>query len=154
MSFLSRPTLFTIKQSDVDKAKEVISFYDDIGGWRVSKTGDIVLPKDKYKITENNFIKIENPKFTRLVVDDEYDTQAMCKQIIRNNRVMIRAAYGGSGKSYICEYFEKMGYNVLFVVPTNVLVQKYNDAATINEIFGFGINEDMKVKNLMIVHIM
>ena len=46
-----------------------------------------------------------------------------------------------------------MGYNVLFVVPTNVLVQKYNDAATINEFFGFGINEE-KLKNLMTVHIM
>jgi hypothetical protein len=59
---------------------------------------------------------------------------------------MIRADYGGSGKSYICEYFEEMGFNVLFVVPTNVLVQKYNEAVTINEFFGFGINEDMKVK--------
>ena len=37
---------FTIKQSDVEKAKEVISFYDDIGGWRVSKTDNIVLPSD------------------------------------------------------------------------------------------------------------
>ena len=41
-----------------------------------------------------------------------------------------------------------MGYNVLFVVPTNVLVQKYNDAATINDFFGFCINEDMKVKKI------
>ena len=49
---------FTIKQSDVEKAKEVISFYDDIGGWRVSKTDNIVLPKDDYKIVENNLIKI------------------------------------------------------------------------------------------------
>ena len=38
-----------------------------------------------------------------------------------------------------------MGYNVLFVVPTNVLVQKYNEAATINDFFCFGIDENMKV---------
>ena len=44
----------------------------------------------------------------RLHIDDEYDTLPICKQIIENNRVMIRAAYGGSGKSYICEYYEKM----------------------------------------------
>ena len=30
-------------------------------------------------------------------------------------------------------------------MPTNVLVQKYNEAATINEFFGFGIDENMKV---------
>ena len=132
--FSVKTDAFTIKQSDVEKAKEVISFYDDIGGWRVSKTDNIVLPSDNYKLSENFFIKIENPKFTRVVVDDEYDTQAICQQIIKNNRVMIRAAYGGNGKSYICEYFEKMGYNVLFVVPTNVLVQKYNEAAMINTV--------------------
>ena len=44
---------FTIKQSDVEKAKEVISFYDDIGGWRVSKSDNIALPTDNYKIIEN-----------------------------------------------------------------------------------------------------
>ena len=38
-----------------------------------------------------------------------------------------------------------MIHNVLFVVPTNVLVQKYNEAATINEFFGFGMDENMKV---------
>ena len=38
-----------------------------------------------------------------------------------------------------------MWYNVLFVVPTNVLVQKYNEAATINDFFGFGVDENMKV---------
>ena len=72
---------------------------------------------------------------TRLQINDEYDTLPICKKNIENNRVMIRAAYGGSGKSYICEYFEKIGYNVLFVVPTNVLVPKYNEAATINVFF-------------------
>ena len=61
---------------------------------------------------------------TRLHIDDEYDPLPICKQIIEHNRVMIRAAYGGSGKSYICEYVEEMWYNVLFAVPTNVLVQK------------------------------
>ena len=40
---------------------------------------------------------------------------------------------------------KRWGYNVLFVVPTNVLVQKYNEAATINDFFGFGIDGNMKV---------
>ena len=136
---------FTIKETDVDKAKSVLEFYDDIGGWRVSKTENINIPSTNYELRINNLIKIEEPKFTRLHIDDEYDTPAICKQIIKNNRVMIRAEYGGSGKSYICEYFEKIGYNVLFVVPTNVLVQKYNEAATINEFFGFGIDENVKI---------
>ena len=143
--FSVKTDAFTIKETDADKARDTINFYDGIGGWRLSKTDNINIPSVDYELKINDFIKIEEPTFTKLHIEDEYDTLSICNQIIKNNRVMIRAAYGGSGKSYICEYFEKMGYNVLFVVPTNVLVQKYNEAVTINEFFGFGIDENMKV---------
>ena len=73
---------------------------------------------------------------------DEYDTDSICKQSLENKRVMIRAASPGSGKSYICEHVEQLKYNVLFVVPTNVLVQKYNTSCTLNSFFGFGINDE------------
>ena len=53
---------------------------------------------------------------------------------------MIRAALPGSGKSYICEHFEKIKYKTLTVVPTNVLVQKYKNSITLNKFFGFGMN--------------
>ena len=58
---------------------------------------------------------------------------------------MIRADLAGCGKSSICEYLEQMGYNVLCVVPTNVLVQKYKNSTTINKLFGFGVTDDMKL---------
>ena len=49
---------------------------------------------------------------------------------------MIRAKYAGSGKSYICEKMARMGMNVLFVCPTNKLVQKYGkEAVTVNKFF-------------------
>ena len=99
--------LSLIKASDVDKAQDAIHFYDGIGGWRISKTENINIPSADYELTINMFFKIEEPTMTRLHIDDEYDTLPICKQISENNRVMIRAAYGGSGKSYICEYFEK-----------------------------------------------
>ena len=121
-----------------DSSYDVIAFdeilFSDVSNLRrISKTENINVPSANYELKINNFIKIEEPTMTRLHIDDEYDTLPICKEIIENNRVMIRAAYGGSGKSYICECFEKMGYNVLFVVPTNVLVPKYNEAATLNE---------------------
>ena len=83
-----------------------------------------------------------------MCIKDEYDTQAICEQIIRSHRVMIRADLAGCGKSYIWEYLEQMGCSVLFVVPTNVLVQKYENSTTLHISFGFGVTDDMKLNKL------
>jgi hypothetical protein len=41
---------FTIKATDVEKARDTIDFYDGIGGWRVSKTENINIPSINYEI--------------------------------------------------------------------------------------------------------
>jgi dephospho-CoA kinase len=43
---------------------------------------------------------------------------------------MIRAALPGSGKSYICEYFEKLKYKTLMVAPTNALFKNIKQHET------------------------
>ena len=61
----------------------------------------------------------------------------LCEQFEQHKRVMIRAMYAGSGKSYCCEHMTKMGHNVLFVCPTNVLCIKYGvHGITLNKFFG------------------
>jgi superfamily II DNA or RNA helicase len=60
---------------------------------------------------------------------------------------MVRADLPGSGKSYACEHLAKMGHNVLFVCPTNKLVQKYDkiagiEAITINIFFNLTIDNE------------
>ena len=77
--------------------------------------------------------KVSNVK---VEVEDEWDTKAICEKIATRNPVIIRARFAGSGKSYIGEYFQKMGKNVLFVVPTNRLLQeKEVEATTYNKFF-------------------
>ena len=44
---------------------------------------------------------------------------------LRNMRVIVRADMPGCGKSYACEKMKARGHNVLFVCPTNKLVQNY-----------------------------
>ena len=51
------------------------------------------------------------------------------------NPAIIRGKFPGTGKSYVGEYFQKMGKNVLFVVrlfvvPTNRLLQEKDVEAT------------------------
>ena len=56
---------------------------------------------------------------------------------------MVRAKLPGSGKSYVCEHLVKLGYNVLFVCPTNKLAQKYKDSGiTINKFYGIGFTDN------------
>ena len=75
-------------------------------------------------------------------VEEEWNTCEICKHIIRKKRVMIRAKYAGSGKSYIGKHLEKMGYKTLFIVPQNMLKQDIEcEAVTLNVFFGIGIDK-------------
>lgn len=69
-----------------------------------------------------------------------------CVIILKKKKVMIRADLPGSGKSYACEEMKKRGHNVLFVCPTNKLVQKYGDSGiTLNKFFSIGVSKDTKM---------
>ena len=144
---------FTIHQDDLSKVKPnpnhfiksfregILDFEDAIGNWRVS-TSRINYPTEKYKFKYNKLIQIPLQENEALDVIDEWDTEAVCKQIIPNSPCMIRAKFAGSGKSYIGQYLNKMGYNVLFVVPHNRLSQEIEgEATTLNMFFSIPVNK-------------
>ena len=144
---------FTIHQDDLSKVKPnpnhfiksyregILNFESAIGNWRVS-TSRINYPTEKYKFKYNKLIQIPVQENEALDVIDEWDTEAVCKQIIPNSPCMIRAKFAGSGKSYIGQYLNKMGYNVLFVVPHNRLSQEIEgEATTLNMFFSIPVNK-------------
>ena len=91
----------------------------------------------------------EIPKISniKVEVEDEWDTKAICEKIMLRNPVIVRGKFPGTGKSYIGEYFQKMGKNVLFVVPTNRLLQeKEVEATTYNKFFSIAVHEDVGEK--------
>ncbi|MFM7980707.1 MAG: hypothetical protein ACKPKO_15445 [Candidatus Fonsibacter sp.] len=60
--------------------------------------------------------------------------------------MMIRAEYGGCGKSYTCKSMETRGHKVLFVCPTNKPANNYKEhGCTINKFFGMGLTESTKL---------
>ena len=59
---------------------------------------------------------------------------------------MVEALFPGCGKSHACKHMETLGYNVLFVCPTNELMRNYKNGITINKLFGMGISDDEKLK--------
>ena len=127
---------FHISKADVKKAKKVLTFHSDIGGWRVERSKMLRPPTEKYFWKHNELPKI--PVFTNTPVDveDEWDTENICHKIMRHKQVLIRGKVPGTGKSYIAEYFSKLDKNVLFVVPTNRLLQeKQVGATTYNRFF-------------------
>ena len=144
---------FTIHQDDLSKVKPnpnhfiksyregILNFESAIGNWRVS-TSRINYPTEKYKFKYNKLIPIPLQENEALDVVDEWDTEAVCNQIIPNSPCMIRAKFAGSGKSYIGQYLNKMGYNVLFVVPHNRLSQEIEGkATTLNMFFSIPVNK-------------
>ena len=50
-------------------------------------------------------------------VKDEWDTEAMAKDIIKNHLLMIRSKYAGGGKSHTAKYLSKLGCKTLAVCP-------------------------------------
>ena len=65
--------------------------------------------KADYVLVENELIPLEESKKIRLEIKDEWNVNELCKLIIDNKRVMIRAKLPGSGKSYICENLALLG---------------------------------------------
>ena len=140
----------TIPQSQVERAKEVLSWDEGIGSWRLNRTEDIKFPQEDALLVlkENKKPEIAEPKTTpiELSLEDEYNTDKLCEYFEQHKRVMIRAEYAGCGKSYACEEMTKRGHKVLFVCPTNKLASKYGeDGCTINKLFGIGLTEDTKI---------
>ena len=135
---------FVIKSEDVEKAKEVLEMKAGIGEWRTNKEGEEVkLPSETYQRKKNELDKIPVYKNTAIKIKDEYDTKNIIEKVISAKHVMIRAKYAGSGKSYICEKMARMGMNVLFVCPTNKLVQKYGkEAVTVNKFFAIAVGDE------------
>ena len=63
----------------------------------------IIFPTDKLCLMKNQEIKIKPVETQRLNVD-EYDNEEICSLFEQYKHVIIRAEYGGSGKSYACAY--------------------------------------------------
>jgi hypothetical protein len=138
---------FTIKESDVEKAKELLNFEPGIGNWRLSKTEDIIYPLTRLALKLNHEIPIKKLEIKHLDVPDEYDTEAICKQLIEHRRVINLCKFPGVGKSYACKHLDNIGYNVLLVCPTNELIKNNDELSiTINTFFGVAVSDAVKMK--------
>ena len=147
----------TIHEDDVDKVygynfcrvwrEGLLKFGTDIGTWRLEEKKTITLPTQLYTYKFNEVPEIPKISNIKVEVEDEWDTKAICEKIMLRNPVIVRGKFPGTGKSYIGEYFQKMGKNVLFVVPTNRLLQeKEVEATTYNKFFSIAVHEDVGEK--------
>ena len=119
----------------------LLNFEEGIGNWRLTSKS-INFPSNKYIFRYNDLIEIPKIENEEIDVVDEWDTPGICNQIIQQNPCVIREKFAGSGKSYIGQYFKKMGKNVLFVVPHNRLSQEIEgDSTTYNMFFRIAVHK-------------
>ena len=147
----------TIHEDDVDKVygysfcrvwrEGLLKFGTGIGTWRLEEKKTITLPTQLYTYKFNEVPEIPKVSNVKVEVEDEWDTKTICEKIMLRNPVIIRGKFPGTGKSYIGEYFQKMGKTVLFVVPTNrLLLEKEVEATTYNKFFSIAVHEDVGEK--------
>lgn len=135
---------FVINNDELEKAKEIFEFHGGIGGWRADKHNEeIKTPTVQHEVVRNE--RAEIPTFERkeLHIKDEYDTHNTIEEhIVPSKHVIIRGDAPGTGKSYICQRMVEKGYNVIFVCPTNKLLQSFEgEAVAVHKCFfciGFG----------------
>ena len=77
-------------------------------------------------------------------VKDEWNTDEIIDEhILNHKRLMIRAEFAGSGKSYTCKHLKTRKYKVLFVVHSNELGQQCGcEWTTINKFFGISSGDE------------
>ena len=127
---------FVIRHEHLNKAKNAITFNNNIGGWRHEKGKSIILPTEQHKMKENTLTTI--PEYTNetLKFKDVWDTESIAKQITQKSTLIIRSKYAGGGKSHTAKHFSKLGYKTLIVVPQNSLSHNIDDEAiTANKFF-------------------
>ena len=115
--------LFRSKATDLDKARELLNFDNGIGSWRLSKTDDIIYPYENITVKKCDDFEYSKVESTRLLIEDEWDVNEMIDHFEDKRRVMVRADFGGCGKTYACKKMVERGHKVLFVCPTNKLAQ-------------------------------
>ena len=99
--FSVKTDAFTIRKSDLKTAQELIQFSTNIGGWRLSKLDNIIIPGVNYTLRENNLIKIDDPVLCENIkLNDEWNVKELCNVFKDKKRVMVRADLPGCGKSY------------------------------------------------------
>ena len=142
MVYSVKTDAFVIDKCNLCKAKGVLKFGSEIGGWRWS---------DKFNFPSKAFSKqpsilcgITEYQNKTGDVKDEWNTDEIIDEhIMTNKRLMIRASLPGSGKSYICKHLQNRNYKVLFVVPTNNLKQECGaEAMTTNKFFGISYGDE------------
>ena len=132
---------FHIHADDKKKAKKALEFHNGIGGWRLeNKYLKSVWEKYSWKYNALPTIPIFENK--QLEIEDEWDAMSICQTILPYKRCLITAKFAGSGKSFICQQFEKLGYRTLFVVPQNMLTQEIDGkATTLNKFFSIPVHK-------------
>ena len=121
--------------------ERLLKFGTVIGDWRLEEK-TITLPTQLYTYKFNEVPRIPKISNIKAEVEDEWDTKTICEKIMLRNPVIIRGKFPGTGKSYIGEYFQKMGKNASFVVPTSRLLQE----TTYNKFFNIAVHEDLGEK--------
>ncbi len=122
-SFSVKTDRLVVEAHDEAKARELLTFDKDIGTWRVSKNEDLIFFFDALTVKESPEILVKNLSVNHVSLKDDWDVNELCALFEEKKRVMVRAVYAGSGKSFACKAMEQRSKGGIrcpsFVQPTS-----------------------------------
>ncbi len=141
----------TVPAHKLERVAELLNWESGIGSWTRSKKEEVKFPcmDAMLELRQNKMpelLPVPQTQPLDLTVEDEYDSDKLCRLFEEHRRVMVRAEFAGCGKSYACKQMEQRGHAVLFVCPTNKLADNYGEhGCTINRFFGIGLTEESRM---------
>ena len=132
---------FVIDKGNLSKAKKLLKFGGEIGDWRYSDKFNF--PHKASRKQSSFLCGITEYQNETGDIKDKWNTDEIIDEhVLKNRRLLIRAEYAGSGKSWIAKHMKSKGYRVLFVVHSNELGQQCGcEWATINKFFGISFGD-------------
>ena len=126
--FSVKTDAFVIQRSDITKARELLIFNNEIGGWRVSNDESIKFPTVDYEVSQNELIQVPVYESKTIDIVDEYDTDNIIEIIKEHNPIMVRGALPGTGNHInVKKWLIKI--IMYFFCPTNKLLQAFEGEA-------------------------
>lgn len=110
---------FYVANRDSRRVRKVLDSNSNVGGWRAEDKNVTRVP-EIYPSKHNKITKIPVYKSERLNVENEWDTESVCKRIIKLEHSMIRSKYVSATGKHLREISQ-----TLFIVPQNDSVRSH-----------------------------
>ena len=136
----------------------------DIGQYKIGEKGLCLFTSDQK--FDNDKPELEHTGVLNIEINNEFDVDQFLPYVKKGEPLLIEGSSGGTGKSSAATSIaERMGINLIFITPNNVLAQKIKsnqrekrkinenciniEAITLHKLLGLRVNDDTNKRKII-----